>query len=162
MARHVFFSFHYQRDIVRVSQVRNSWVTQDRTTAGFWDAASWEAVKRRGDAAIEQWIERQLDGTSVTVVLIGAETASRRFVIHEIKRSVALGKGLLGVRIHGMKDFSGRRDVPGPNPFEQLWWDRPWGRQYLAEVFPTYDYVIHDGYSNMNDWIEWAAQAAGR
>lgn len=40
MARRVFFSFHYDRDIVRVSQVRNSWVTRDREAAGFWDAAS--------------------------------------------------------------------------------------------------------------------------
>ena len=75
MARHDFFSFHYQRDIMRVSQVRNSWVTKNNgTTAGFWDAANWESVKRGGDAAIKRWIEEQLDGTSVTVVLIGAET----------------------------------------------------------------------------------------
>src|SRR5438309_1609781 len=73
VARRVFFSFHYQRDIVRASQVRNSWVTQDRQTAGFLDAAAWEKVKRGGDAAIEAWIEDQLNGTSVTVVLIGAE-----------------------------------------------------------------------------------------
>ena len=46
MSRHVFFSFHYQRDIWRVSQVRNSWVTQKNTTAGFVDDASWESVKK--------------------------------------------------------------------------------------------------------------------
>lgn len=88
MPRHVFFSYHYDRDIVRASQVRNSWVTQDRTTAGFWDAAAWEQVKRGGDTAIKSWIEQQLDGTSVTVVLIGAETATRRYVIHEIKATI--------------------------------------------------------------------------
>lgn len=39
MARHTFFSFHYKRDIWRVNQIRNSWVTQGNTTADFWDDA---------------------------------------------------------------------------------------------------------------------------
>ena len=73
MARHVFFSFHHQRDIWRVNQVRNSWITQGNTVAGFWDDASWESVKKQGDQAIKAWINRQMKGTSVTVVLIGAE-----------------------------------------------------------------------------------------
>ena len=37
-------------------QVRNSWVTKpDREAAGFWDAASWEEVKK-GDEAVKRWI----------------------------------------------------------------------------------------------------------
>jgi len=48
MARRTFFSFHYERDAWRAGQVRNSWVTQDREAAGFWDAAGWEEVKRKG------------------------------------------------------------------------------------------------------------------
>lgn len=55
MARKVFFSFHYERDVWRAGQVRNSWVTKpDRDTAGFWDSASWEEVKKKGDAAIKK------------------------------------------------------------------------------------------------------------
>lgn len=30
MARRVFFSFHYERDIWRANQVRNRWITKDR------------------------------------------------------------------------------------------------------------------------------------
>lgn len=162
MARRVFFSFHYQRDIVRVGQVRNSWVTQERTTAGFWDSAEWEKVKRGGYDAVERWIENQLEGTSVTVVLIGAETANRKLVVHEIQRSCVLKKGLLGVRIHSLRDFNRQTDPPGPNPFDRLGYDRPWGRENLSQIYRTYDYVNDDGYQNMNLWIEGAAQAAGR
>ncbi|KKL85384.1 hypothetical protein LCGC14_1955320 [marine sediment metagenome] len=36
MVRRVFFSFHYEGDIWRSNVVRNSWVTKDRETAGFW------------------------------------------------------------------------------------------------------------------------------
>jgi hypothetical protein len=78
MARRVVFSFHYERDIWRASQIRNCWVTKpDRESAGFWDAASWEEVKRRGDEAVKRWIRDQLYGTSVTLVLIGSETSER-------------------------------------------------------------------------------------
>ena len=47
MARRVFFSFHYERDIWRANVVRNSWVTQDREAAGFWDASLWEEAKKK-------------------------------------------------------------------------------------------------------------------
>jgi len=80
MSRRSFFSFHYERDVWRAGQVRNSWVTQDRQAAGFWDAAKWEEVKKKGDEAIKKWIDDQLKGTSVTVVLIGAETSTRQYV----------------------------------------------------------------------------------
>jgi len=163
MARRVFFSFHYDRDIVRVSQVRNSWVTKGRETAGFWDAASWESVKRGGDAAIKRWIENQLDGTSVTVVLIGAQTATRKYVLYEIERSLELGKGLLGVRIHGLKDFNGQTDYTGPNPFEQFSARDYYGRtSQLSQVVAVHDYEAEAGYINIDAWIEAAARVAGR
>ncbi len=88
MARRVFFSFHYERDILRVGQIRNSGITKpDLESAGFIDAASWESLKRQGDDAIKRWINSQLDGTSVTVVLIGAQTSERDWVKYEIEQS---------------------------------------------------------------------------
>lgn len=71
MARRVFFSFKY-KDISRSMVVRNSWVTQGKEAAGFIDSADFEKVKRQGDAAIQRWIDAQLKGTSVTVVLVRA------------------------------------------------------------------------------------------
>lgn len=86
MARRVFFSFHYDGDILRVGQIRNSGIVlpQGDTPTGFIDKASWESVKRQGDDAIKRWIDNQLQNTSVTVVLIGAETAQRPWVNYEI------------------------------------------------------------------------------
>lgn len=105
MARRVFFSFHYEKDIWRASQVRNSWVTKpDREAAGFWDAASWEEIKKKGDEAVKRWIRDQLNGTSVTVVLIGTETSERRYVQYEIEQSWERNNGLIGVYIHNIKD----------------------------------------------------------
>lgn len=159
MARRVFFSFHYERDVIRAGQARNSWVTkEDREEAGFWDAAAWEEVKKKGKEAVERWIDRQLDGTSVTVVLIGAETASRPYVNYEITQSHKKGNGLLGIYIHNMKDMDKKTDSKGANPFDS------WAFTKEGKVvkYPTYDWVNDDGYTNLAAWIEAAAKKAGR
>src|SRR3546814_11544085 len=67
-----------------------------------------EAKKRAG--GIEKWIEEQLKGTSVTVVLFGAETYDREWVRHEIKRSYELGKGLLAIDIHRSEERRGGKE----------------------------------------------------
>ncbi len=87
-----------------MSQIRNSWVTQGNTTAGFWDDVSWESVKRQGEQTVQSWINSEMKGTSVTVVLIRAETYSRKYVLYEIQKSYEEGKGLLGIYIHNMKN----------------------------------------------------------
>jgi hypothetical protein len=162
MARRVFFSFHYERDIWRANVVRNSWVTQEREAAGFWDASLWEEAKKRGDEAIKRMINRGLENTSVTVVLIGAETASRPWVQYEIKKSYERGNGLFGVRIYSIKDQFGFPDLPGPDPFDHLFIQDGYRQIPLSQYFPTYDWVQHDGYHGFARWVEAAAQAAGR
>lgn len=116
MARKIFFSFHYERDVRRVVQVRNSWVVRAKGEAQpFYDKAQWETIKRTG---VERWIENQLSGTSVTVVLIGAKTYDRQWVRHEVKRSYELGKGILGIHIHNIRDPIVGTDVKGRNPLD--------------------------------------------
>ena len=121
MARHTFFTFHYQRDVQRAAIVRNSWVCRrDRLDAGFFEDGLWETARRTGDSGIRQVIGRGMNGTSVTCVCIGHETWSRYWVRYEILKSFAEGKGLLGVRIHGLPDFRRQIDPPGANPFDYL------------------------------------------
>ncbi len=79
--------------------VRNSWVTQGKEAAGFIDDADFEEVKRKGDTAIKNWIDNQLKGTSVTVVLVGEKTCSSRWVKYEIEKSIEIGNGLLGIDV---------------------------------------------------------------
>jgi hypothetical protein len=77
MARHVFFSFHYQQDIFRVNQIRNLPEIIEESAAGFKDKSLWEESKQKGDAAIKKLIDAGLTGTSVTVVCIGSATAGQ-------------------------------------------------------------------------------------
>jgi len=121
MARRVFFSFHYEKDVWRANVVRNSWVTKpDRKVAGFIDAAEFEKIKRQGDLAVKRWINSELEGTSVTAVLIGAETYKRRWVRYEIIKNFDKGNGLLGIYIHKIKNKDGKTDIRGENPFEYV------------------------------------------
>ncbi|MBC8181392.1 TIR domain-containing protein [candidate division KSB1 bacterium] len=148
MVHRVFFCFHFERDIWRASQVRNSWVTKpDREAAGFWDAAAWEEVKKKGDEAIKSWIRNQLEGTSVTVALIGTNTSDRKYVHYEINQSWDKKNGLIGVYIHNKKDQNGKTDIKGFDPFVKL--------GYTG--IRTYDWVNDNGYENLGKWIEAAA-----
>jgi len=121
MARRVFFSFHYERDVWRANVVRNSWVTKpDRESAGFIDASEFEEIKRQGEQAVKRWIDNQLEGTSVTVVLIGTETYLRDWVRYEIVKSFDRGNGLLGIYIHQIEDQIEETSPKGKNPFDYL------------------------------------------
>lgn len=146
MARNVFFSFKYL-DVSRAMVVRNSWVTQGRQAAGFVDKADFEKIKRQGDQAIRNWIDRQLEGTSVTVVLVGEKTCSSRWVKYEIEQSKARGNGLLGVDISKIKDLQG-------NTSERC--------GQIPKGYSFYLWNNDDGYKNLGSWIEKAAKEAGR
>lgn len=162
MARRVFFSFHYERDVRRIQQVRQSWVMRPGDEAQpFYDKAEFEKVKARS-GGIAKWIEEQLAGTSVTVVLFGAETAGRPWVKHEIKRSHELGKGIVAIDIHSVRDPQLGADVQGANPLG-LWNVKRNGASVpMTSVYQTYDWVRDGGHANMPAWIEAAAKAAGR
>jgi hypothetical protein len=116
MARKVFFSFHYQRDIWRACIVRNSGVVEGQAAAGFSDASIWEEAKKKGDATIKKMIDDALVGTSVTAVLIGAQTANRKFVNYEIEKSIERGNGVLGIYVCNIKDQNENTDVVGAVP----------------------------------------------
>ena len=151
MARRVFFSFDYDRDIWRAGQIRNSWVTKpDREAAGFWDAASREEVKKKGEETIKRWIDKELEGTSVTIVLIGSKTSESKWVEYEIKQSWEKGNGLIGIYIHHCKDQNGKTDIQGKDPFVKLDYKN----------IKTYDWINNNGYKNLGDWVEAAYQQA--
>ena len=116
MARRTFFSFHYQRDIWRVNQIRNIPNITGCAAAGFQDASLWEEAKKKGDAAIKKLIDDGLKNTSVTVVCLGAKTAGRKYINYEIDQSLKRGNGIVGIQIHHLKDKDGNTDSVGGQP----------------------------------------------
>ncbi len=148
MARRVFFSFHYQRDIWRINQIRSIPNITGCAAAGFQDASLWEESKKKGRNIIEKLIDNGLQNTSVTVVFIGNQTANRRFVRYEIEKSIERGNGIVGVQIHHLEDHLRQIDNPGSTP--QL---------LLDHGYKIYKYVDHEKLANR---IEEAARLAGK
>jgi hypothetical protein len=146
MARRAFFSFEYG-DVTRAMVVRNSWVTSGRDAAGFVDAADFEEIEEEGDDAVKAWIDGQLKNTSVTVVLVGADTCASKWVKYEIEQSIERGNGLLGIDVSKIKDLDGATT------------DRC-GR--IPTGYKFYLWQKDEGYTKLAGWIEEAAKAAGR
>lgn len=120
MARKTFFSFHYKPDVQRAQVVRKSQFFKDHGEAGFYDASAFERTKNEDPAALKRFLRKEMQGTSVICVLIGAETASRRWVRFEILQALCDARGLMGIRVHSIADFDGKTIAAGDNPFDLL------------------------------------------
>ncbi|MCY3934948.1 MAG: TIR domain-containing protein [Chloroflexi bacterium] len=154
--RNVFFSFHYERDVWRAANVRKSQQFNNSTTGKFRDIVDWEELKRKGDAAVKKWINDQLNGSSVTVVLIGAETYTRKWVLYEIEQSLKKGNGILGVYINNIETQNKSIDPRGSIPL-------PSGYYISSDIYnEVYDWHRNDGRTNLSRWIDQAAKAVGR
>lgn len=149
MARNVYFSFDYQRDIWRANIVRNTGAVEafSLSPAAFLDAASWEEINRRGTGAIQELISDALSRTAVTVVLIGAETANRAWVSYEVEQSRQQGSAILGIRIHNLRDQYGMTDSPGSVP-----------PALVAIGAPVHTWE----YGKLGEWIEAAFKQSGQ
>ena len=207
MKRHTFFSFCYD-DVInfRANVVRNSYVTKYGEDT-FIDGSIWEDAKTKSPKVIKELIDNSgIKNTSVTAVLIGDNTANRRWINYEIIKSFEQGNGIIGIFINRIKDKTGHITHKGLNPLDRLalqvsqdgkkiyfyelkagkwysfkdipeannkksnsiyfedgWFDSDYGKSfYFSELFETYCWTNDDGYNNISDWIETAAEQAGR
>lgn len=156
MARKAFYSFHYKPDCTRASQVRNIGVVEGNEPASDND---WEKITQAGDDAIKKWISDQMSGRSCTVVLIGENTAGRKWIKYEIEKSWNDSKGVVGVYIHNLKDFESNQANKGRNPFEDFTMNRD--KAKLSSIVKTYNPPYTDSKQvynyiseNISKWIE--------
>ncbi|MDN3017176.1 TIR domain-containing protein [Paenibacillus sp. BSR1-1] len=150
MGRKVFFSFHYNEDNWRAAQVRNMGVVEGNTPIRD---NNWEEVKRKGDSEIKKWIDNQLHGSSCTVVLVGEKTAGRKWIKYEIQRSWELGKGVVGIRIHNLKNKDGEQSPLGRNPFDDFTFNEEPFSKVVKLYNPPYK-VSTNIYNNIKENIE--------
>lgn len=120
MARYTFFSFSYE-DVknFKVNVVRNSWLLNNSSET-FIDGSIWEKEKSKGASVIKNIIETGLNKTSVTTVLIGSDTAERRWVKYEIIKSFERGNGILAIYINRIRGKEQTISAKGQNPLNRL------------------------------------------
>lgn len=161
--RQVFFSFEYNKDNWRASQVRNMGKVDDSSTFSDND---WEEVKEKSDAKIKEWIDEQLVMRSCLVVLVGSTTSGRKWINYEIKKAHELKKGIVGIHIHGLKDKDGNQTSKGNNPFYQIYIGQ--NNERLSKYVTCYDppyststFVYEDIEEHIEQLIEDAIAAKG-
>lgn len=154
--RQVFYSFHYDNDVFRVQQIRNIGVLEGDTPVS---ANDWEQIKRRGDASVERWIDDNMRYKSCLIVLIGSETANRKWVNYEIKKAWNDGKAVLGIYIHNLRCPRSGVCFQGANPFNNF---NLSGGRSLSDFVKCYNPNPYDTYTdianNIERWIETAIQ----
>lgn len=150
MKRKVFYSFHFDNDVMRVQQIRNMGVLEGDEPAS---PNTWEQIKRT-EQGVKNWIDQNLNGKSCLVVLIGSQTANRPWVKYEIQRAWELGKAVVGVHIHRLNCPRDGFGTKGANPFDQFTFKRN-GQIIKPLVYePSYNGAYDDIKDNLATWIE--------
>ena len=157
--RQVFFSFHFKNDVMRVQQIRNIGVIEGNKPVS---PSNWETVKKQGDTAIKRWINENMLYRSCVVVLIGEETANRKWVKYEIEKAWNEKKGVVGIYIHNIKCPNNGRSTKGGNPFDNFNIDGT----PMSSIVKCYNPSYHDAYNdiarNINYWIDEAIEIRKR
>lgn len=154
MRRKVFYSFHFGNDVMRVQQIRNIGALEGNEPVS---SNEWETVKRSGDNAVKNWIDDNMKYKECVIVLIGSETASRRWVDYEIRKAWNEKRGLFGIYIHNLRDPRTGTCQKGVNPFDKV--ELTDGSRLSSRV-RCYDPVSWDAYgdikNNLDNWVETA------
>ena len=121
MAKVVYFGFDYE-DVsdFRANVVRNHNMIDGTQKKGFIDGSIWEEAKKKDLASLKRLINSELEGTTVTAILIGTGTYARHWVRYEIFKSMARGNMILGIHINSIRDKEQKTKPLGIDPFEHL------------------------------------------
>ncbi|WP_456255602.1 TIR domain-containing protein [Pseudomonas iridis] len=162
MARKCFFSFHYIPDNWRASTIRSIGAIEGNKPALDND---WEEVTKGGEEAIKKWIDSQMVGRTCAIILVGENTAKRKWIDYEIKKAWANKMGVLAINIHGIKDSKEKLSEKGQNPFSHL----SLGDKAFSTIAQVYDPVGADSKArynyiadNIDDWIEKAIETRNK
>lgn len=151
----IFYSFHFDNDVWRVQTVRQIGTIEGNEPV---KPNKWEEVKKNGDKAVEDWIDQEMKYKDCVVVLVGSETADRKWVKKEIEKAWSNGKGLVGIAIHGMKDSDGKTCKSGSNPFDNFTLDNTPLSSIVKLHTPPFSYDSKEVYAwisnNISGWID--------
>lgn len=154
----VFYSFHFDNDVMRVQQIRNIGVIEGNEPVA---KNEWEQI-RKTESGIKLWIDENMKFKTCIIVLIGSDTAYRPWVQYEIIKGWNDKKGVVGIYIHNLIDprysnvppYFGRC-VQGPNPFTQIFLKNGLAlSNYVTCYNPDPANTYNDIASNLTKWID--------
>lgn len=157
--RNVFYSFFYDKDVFRVQQIRQMGVFEGEEPV---TPNAWEEVKKGGDAAIQSWIDKNMEGKTCVVVLIGEETHDSAWIRYEINKALREEKALLGIYIHNLKcpiltkakPYTEGKCSAGINLFETFTSNNKKLSSWVKCYNPNPESAYADIKGNIDKWIE--------
>jgi hypothetical protein len=152
--RQVFYSFDFAQDVLRVAQIRNVGELEDNKPVSPED---WEQIQKKGDLAVEDWIDDNMRYADCVIVMVGERTALRRWIRYEIRKAWTLKKGLFGIYIHNLKDPKTGACTRGPNPFEQFTFKDEADNDFRIKCYnPGRLFAYQDIKTKLQSWVETA------
>lgn len=155
--RQVFYSFHFDKDVFRVQQIRNMGVLDGDEPAS---PNEWEKLQKT-DGGVKKWIDNNMNYRSCVIVLIGEDTAKRPWVDYEIRKAWNDKKGILGIYVHNLccpkktKETGVGTCKQGSNPFDNIKFTTG---SKMSSVVKCYNPKSSDAYNdiknNIENWIE--------
>ena len=120
MKNKIYFSFHYCSDIDRVNQVKAVWLSQkDCEATGRWDDEKFMTIfNAKGKPGVYPYIDALRKGTSLTVVLIGDQTADSDFTKYELEKSIQEKIPIFAIHLRGLTNKKGVPSPKGRNPLD--------------------------------------------
>lgn len=160
MNRKVFLSFQYEEEVGRTNVVKETLQMQNKHDLKFIRRNDYKKLKEQGLDCLYNEIDRSLEETSVTVVLIGQNTFKSQSVNYSIMKSLERGNSILGIKIHSIKDFKGKNPLLEGELETIVGYDRLGNPVYFNEIaHMVYDYKRHNGAYYISDWIESAVRS---
>lgn len=156
----VFYSFHFDNDVMRVQQIRNIGALDGNLPVS---PNEWESIKRSGDAAVKRWIDDNMKYKRCVIVLVGSRTAYRPWVQYEIQKAWNEGRGLFGIHIHNLRCPRTGTCTEGPNPFDLLKLDNGLSLSSVVNCYnPNPFNAYRDIAANIEAWVDGAIAQRAR
>lgn len=111
LKRHNIFISHHSADDPQVQALKNRLVSQGYNVYNYSIDSKKYQDRRPSDAAITRLLRMQIRRSQTVVVLLGPDTANRKWVNYEIRQAHRQRKRIIGVYRHGLKD---KVELPSP------------------------------------------------
>ncbi len=155
MVTDIYLSYYRDGDGERAATVARACRDAGLAVHGEIDALGWLRLGR--DGAVKAWIEGELAGTTVTLVLVSAATSSVDTVKYEVKKSYGRGNGLVVVRVHALPGRDRTVDEAGANPLDEVLVPVGDDTVPLADLGARRGGGGDDGARHLAEWVETAA-----
>ncbi|MDD5731947.1 MAG: TIR domain-containing protein [Patescibacteria group bacterium] len=138
MARKIFVAFDSNTNLGAYYEIMSCEALSGYDKNPFYDLGGLFTIRSQGKEGMKNWVEKQLKGTSVVIILRNDETESFEWIGYTIQKSIEYGKGLLLIDIR--EDSGNKYEIP------------------VLEGYRAFNWYSDNGVENIGKWVEEEAE----